>query len=734
MTTPDNNQFGLELSEPRIVMTKFGEREVRSVVIPKGTHSDFWNAWNSDKLGMKAKGWMVGKPYKDPDTKDWEITLWSQTMSHADRAKASAASWAADADITVPKPATCPHDYYPFQKAGIAYALEREGTLIGDEMGLGKTIQGIGFANSVNARRILVVAPATLLMNWRIEIMKWQTLNLPVNVIRPENPLYSVEREGWYVINYDIVGRHDDLLKSVEWDLLICDECHYLKTPNAKRTKLLLGNKDGGALKAKRRLMLTGTPILNRPMELWPIISNLDPKRWNNPKNFKYRYCGGWDGQGATNLEELNARLRETVMVRRLKRDVLKELPAKRRQMVAIAVEDEELAALLEEELEMYERREAEMIEVSAAVQRAEAEGDEELYKECVEKLRMIQNVAFEEMSRIRHETALRKVGYVIEHCRQIEPGTKVLVFAHHLDVVDALVEGLQDRGVVSITGRTPNHKRQPIVEAFQNDPAIEFFVGNIKAAGVGLTLTAASHGVFAELDWTPANVTQAEDRMHRIGQTESVLVQHVVLDGSLDAKIAKMLIAKQEIIDAALNDRVEVKIVERPVGPVGLVHEYAGFKYQLVGGRMEPLPGQHEAAGKDKHRMAALETYRAGRDASQTPADEAITLVPDQDPRQSPKDERRARLDAVAGGMTPEQIRGVHEALKVLAAMDYDHARELNAVGFNKYDTVFGCELAAKDYLTPRQAAAGMKMVRKYRKQYSPTLYRTIFGGDDER
>jgi len=676
-------QYGLKFSKPKIVMTKFGEREVCNAEPTE----EFWSAWREKKDELKRAGFGVSKSFDDGK---WQVSLWAQTMSREDRLAASDASRATDAAVNVPVPEGM--ELMPFQRAGIAYALKREGTLIGDEMGLGKTIQAIGFANSISARGILVVAPASLLLNWRNEIKRWQTLDLPIFVIRP-GKVFTGKTEGWYIINYDIVSRYEAQLKATPWDLAVFDECQYMKTRSAQRTLTLLGGtrKDKTTkervkvdpVPAARKLMLTGTPIMNRPAELFPILHHLDPKRWSTWSGFAKRYCGGvmtrngFDASGASNLDELNARLRETVMVRRLKADVLTELPAKRRQIVTLDVDDESVAAIVRREVEVFERTEAAIAAASAEMQRAEAEGDEVKYKDAVAKLKAAQGIAFTEMALVRHETAVAKLPTVIEHLKQTTG--KVLVFAWHKDVVDGICEAMRDEGVVSITGETQNEKRQPIVEQFQKDENIRFFVGNIKAAGVGLTLTASSHVVFAELDWTPSSVSQAEDRAHRIGQRESVLVQHIVLDGSLDAKMAKLIVQKQKIIDNALDAKVaisEPEVTDMPLVPLE-----------------RPAPTEKQPVAFN---------------------------------------ERRAKLDAIAATLTPDQIEAIHEALRTLAAMDTDRARSLNGMGFSKLDTMFGCELAERTRLTPRQAAAGMKLARKYRRQYPTELYGRIFGEEE--
>src|SRR5262249_37628078 len=209
---------------------------------------------------------------------------------------------------------------------------------------------------------------------------------------------------------------------------------------------------------------------------------------------------------------------------------------------------------------------------------------------------------------------------------------------------------------------------RQAAVDAFQTDPNVKLFVGSITAAGVGITLTAASHVVFAELDWVPGNVSQAEDRCHRIGQTDSVLVQHLVLEGSLDATMAQRIVDKQDVIDRALD------INGKPV--------YAA----------EPV-----FAAKVK--------------------DEPATV-----------DLKREQADKLAAQMTAEQRQAAHTAVQMLAGM-CDGAQKLDGHGFNKIDTQIGHDFAARDTLTPRQAVFAAKLARKYRGQLPETINTIIQG-----
>lgn len=591
--------------------------------------------------------------------------------------EAREASRATDANVDLP----CPNglSYLPFQKAGIAYALGRPAVLIGDEMGLGKSVMSVGIMNATpGLKRALIICPASLRLNWKREIEKWLTHDLTVGVA-----------QGKHWPDADIVVRNYDILKNFadeldrEWDVLVVDECHYLKNPKAKRTKAVLGYWDAKAkraipgIEAARRVFLTGTPIVNRPIELWPLLKALDPQGLGRGwKSYVERYCNGhqkkagrrgpivWDVSGASNLPELQDRLRETLMVRRLKADVLTELPSKRRQVIELPANG--AARTLKAEQKAWAATQAELEGLRAAVELAKASDDEADHKAAIKALREGERAAFTEMSKLRHETALAKVPYVVEHL--LNATDKVVCFAHHKDVIKAIVEALHeaDEKVVVVTGDTPMKARQDAVDSFQHDSSVRFFIGNIQAAGVGLTLTAASHVVFAELDWVPGNMSQAEDRCHRIGQTDSVLAQHLVLEGSLDAHIAKVLVEKQEVIDKALDKDTTDARNERLV----------------------PVPASATKAAS------------------------------------------RGRVAKDAEALKPKQIEAVHEALRTVASV-CDGAKHRDGMGFNGLDTRIGKSLAAYTSLTPKQAALGKLIIIKYRRQIGDELLGRILDKD---
>ena len=548
--------------------------------------------------------------------------------------------------------------YLPYQRAGVAYAMSRAGTLIGDEMGLGKTIQAIGVSNAdASVRAVLVICPASLKINWAREWARWTARPMTIGIANGKLPSTDV-----VVTNYDVLRKHKATIAARQWDLLICDECHYLKNPKAQRTTQVLGKWDKDPAKriepiaARRRLFLTGTPILNRPIELWPLLKALDPAGLGaNWKTYVTRYCEGyqgshgWDVSGASNGNELQDRMRASVMVRRLKADVLTELPRKRRAVVVLP--DDGAGNVIRAEAEGYARAHASTEAARVAVELAKAGSDDD-YAAAVERLHSATQAAFAEISALRHATALAKVPQVIEHVAgALEASGKLVLFAHHLDVIAALADALP--GCVTLTGEHSQEQRQAAVDRFQNDASCRVFVGSIKAAGVGLTLTAASHVIFAELDWVPGNITQAEDRCHRIGQTDSVLIEHLVLDGSLDVSMAETLVDKQAVIDAALDDVERAELARIAVAPAGA----------------------------------------------------------------STQSKSRAKIAEAAAKLSPDEIAQIHADLRRIAGM-CDGAQELDGHGFNKIDTRIGHALAEAASLTPKQAALGAVLTREYRRQ----------------
>ena len=422
-------------------------------------------------------------------------------------------------------------EYLPYQQAGVAWSRDKAACLFGDEMGLGKTIQAIGYLNChPQVASVLIVCPASVRLNWARELDKWLVSPCVETVILSYGMLHKAD-----------LSRH--------YDVVILDEAHYIKDVKAKRSALCR------KIRAGRKIALTGTPILNRPIELWHLLHWLDPVAWpmSSYASYATRYCKAhqrririrgrqafryvWDVSGASNLDELREKTR-ALMIRRLKMDVLKELPPKRRQIIELSAHG--LGAGLKAQLKDCQ---------------AKIDEIERKYRHDVQKLESALQVAWNEMAEVRHAVGRFKVEAATEIIHDaVASCGKVVVFAHHRDVIRSLQEALVDYRPVVLTGSTPHPARQAAIDAFQTDPHVKVFIGQIQAAGVGITLTAASLVIFAELDWTPGVVTQAEDRCHRIGQRDSVLVQHLVVDGTIDAHMAKTLVRKQETITQALD------------------------------------------------------------------------------------------------------------------------------------------------------------------------------------
>ncbi len=652
----------LNWTEKKRVNTKRGPKDVQEAV----PTPEFWDAWADAKEDVRAAGLSLGRHYK---TNEWTVTWWQDPPAEEVKAREESLelSRAASAYVDVPRPEGL--EYLPYQRAGVAYASARQNCLIADEMGLGKTIQAIGVFNAdPSLRKVLIICPATLRLNWAREWEKWSTRLGTVHVVKNGSAAAWDDSADVVVLNYDILSKHKVRIDAAEWDLLIVDEAHYVKNPKAIRTKQLLGHKPKKnekpvePIRAKRRLFLTGTPILNRPVELWPLIESLDPEDLGqNFFKFAKRYCGavknrfGWDFSGATNLGELQDRLRAKVMVRRLKADVLTELPAKRRQVIELSANG--AAGAIKRERDEWAKHEAVMDDLHAAVELAKASDDPADYERAVNQLKKGIKAHFESMSEIRSELAIKKVPYIVEHIRDCLESGPVVLGVWHRDLIARLLEEFPEARALS--GDTPMAERQQMVDDFQAGK-FDLFVGQIKAAGVGITLTRSSHVVLAELPWTPGDASQFEDRCHRIGQDDSVLVQYLVLEGSLDSTMAKALVAKQDVIDKAL-DKV---MADEPI---------------------------------------------VIRDS----ATQSIS---------------RAKIEEEAAEITPEQSKAVTEALRRLAGM-CDGAQAIDGRGFNKLDTMIGKSLAEWPRLTPRQAVLGRKIVLKYRRQLPTELVETIRG-----
>jgi len=345
-----------------------------------------------------------------------------------------------------------------------------------------------------------------------------------------------------YIINYDIVMSRIDDLKEMEFKSTVWDECHYLKNKSALRTKAVLGtgSKFRGLSNIPTIVALSGTPILSRPVEIYPVVKALVPNALPPFMTFAMRYCGakhngfGWDFTGASNTKELHQLLTSTCMIRRTKEEVLKDLPDKTRSIIPLSMEQKaakEYARAKDHFIGWL--REVNPTKVSAA-QRAEA---------------LVQFQTLKQLAR------KGKWKATIEWLKDVlSTNGKVIVFAVHHAAVDALMEALSGFNPVKLDGRDSNKAKNAAVDRFQEDPTCRVFIGNIKAAGVGITLTAANMVAFVELGWTPGEHSQAEDRAHRIGQKNAVSVYYLIAEGTVEQEIAGLLDRKQKVLSAVLD------------------------------------------------------------------------------------------------------------------------------------------------------------------------------------
>ena len=451
---------------------------------------------------------------------------------------------------TDPLPTPPDRDPMPFQRAGLEYILDRAHTIIGDEMGLGKTIEAICAASYWQCKKVLIVCPANLRLNWEKEIRAWTMLrgvNIHV-IMKAKNGVSPYAH--FVVVSYDLARNKalNEALRHEDWDLVILDECHYMKNVNALRTRVVLGSwaaegEDGyhpGLIrKSPHVLALTGTLLPNRPKECYTITRALcwEALDWMSYNKFMLRYapekrlCNGHLLERTRHLGELQMRLRCHLMLRRLAKNVLEDFPEK-----------------------IYELS---YIEPNGAIRKALHA--ESLLDIDVNNLDM-KTIMEGHISTVRRLMGEAKVPRVIEHMKTLLDGglEKVILFAHHRSVMDELDAALNQYGLVRFDRRTPVKKRDDLVVSFQTDPKIRIFLGQDDTASEGITLTAASRVVLVEPSWSSKNNEQCIGRALRIGQNDTVLAQFLVAPGSLDERIIGKAISKADDIHETLDAKEE--------------------------------------------------------------------------------------------------------------------------------------------------------------------------------
>jgi SWI/SNF-related matrix-associated actin-dependent regulator 1 of chromatin subfamily A len=421
------------------------------------------------------------------------------------------------------------------QKEAIKSLVENKKFILADDMGLGKTTSTIIAALETGAKKVLIICPASLKINWQREIENYS--DRPTSIIEGK----KWEDGDFIIINYDIIKNfHDEKKKSdsvllkTKFDLVIIDEAHYIQNKQAQRTKLIndfVSNVD-------RLWLLTGTPITSRPINYFNLLNLIECPVAKNWMAYVKRYCNGfqfqagrrkiWNVSGASNLEELRDRTSPLVL-RRLKENVL-DLPDKIITPVYLRLKSKEYEALMGEYYDWYDKN---------------GESDS-------------LTLQFTKLTKVRQVIAEEKVASTIEICENIvEQGKKVIVFTNFTKTLEMILEHFGKKAV-RLDGQMSQKERQMSVDRFQNEEDVMVFVGNIKAAGVGITLTAGEAVVMNDLSFLPSDHSQAEDRSYRYGQKNNVLVYYPIFDNTVEGIIYDILKKKKDIFETVMGDKVD--------------------------------------------------------------------------------------------------------------------------------------------------------------------------------
>ena len=401
----------------------------------------------------------------------------------------------------------------------------------------GKSFQSIAFIKYMDFKRSLIVCPASVKYSWENEIKKSTSLSSVIIDSKTDIPSIDSSVKVW-IINYDILKKHFSQLAKIKFDTIIADEAQFLKSNTTIRSKAFKQL----SLNIPSVILLSGTPILSRPSELFSLLNIVDPKTWNNFFSFAKRYCNmqqtrwGMDTSGSSNEEELHEKIKG-YFIRRKKEDVLKELPPK--VFVDVPV-------LLDKDY----KKKYDSAASNLAIYLREHAGkkDPEIRKAmAAEKLTQL-NV-------LRGLSALGKIKTTIELIESIvDSGEKVLVFSSFVEPLEILSSHFQEKSVM-ITGKTNVNLRGEIVDSFQNNPSIQVFLGGYKSSGSGITLTAATNFIGIDLPWNPSDLAQSIDRLHRPGQkASSVNIYKLISKDTIDIDMKEILDRKQDIFNAVID------------------------------------------------------------------------------------------------------------------------------------------------------------------------------------
>jgi SWI/SNF-related matrix-associated actin-dependent regulator 1 of chromatin subfamily A len=420
------------------------------------------------------------------------------------------------------------------QKEAIQKLVENKKFILADDMGLGKTTSTIIAALESNSKKVLIICPATLKINWKREIENYSDKSIYI----AESKNFSTEAD-FVIINYDIIKNFHDPKKKNEsqvlasnFDLVIIDEAHYIRNGTAQRTKLI-----NDIVKNTERLwLLTGTPMTSRPIDYFNLLSIIDSPVAKNWMAYAIRYCSGyqfnvggrkiWNVTGASNLEELRDRTLGLTL-RRLKENVL-DLPDKIITPVYLRLKSKLYENVMGEYYDWYDKNPDESKSLT---------------------------VQFSKLTKIRQIIADEKIEQTIELAENIlEQDKKVIIFCNFTDSLNKITEHF-GKAAVKLDGSMSKPNRQNSVDQFQDNPKIKVFVGNIKAAGVGITLTAAEAVIMNDLSFLPSDHAQAEDRAYRYGQKNNVLVYYPIFENTIEGIIYDILNNKKQVIATVMGD-----------------------------------------------------------------------------------------------------------------------------------------------------------------------------------
>jgi SNF2 family DNA or RNA helicase len=438
---------------------------------------------------------------------------------------------------------------FDFQKIGAGFLSAAKSGLLGDEPGLGKSIQSLAYQRINDCKKILIICPSILKLNWFDELAKWDKgEKIVIAGTRTRREKLWKTKSKFYILNYELILKDFDLLDKIKWDLIIADEATRISNPKAKQSKLIK------KINAKYRLALTGTPFNNSIQDVWNIIDFCRPDFLGTYWEFQDKYClldYFRTVTGYKNLDELKESIK-TVMIRRLKNDVLKELPEKMYEniFVEFSKEEKQVYEAVKKEL----RNELKTLEINLATDRF-------LSNALVKMIRLMQVTDSLKLVSDREEST--KIEVLKELLNDIlDVNSKAIVYTRFSKMADILVEKLSEYNPLLISGRIDNDTRSKNVKKFTNEEKNKILIMT-DAGSFGLNLQRAKYIIHVDLPWSISKIEQREGRAHRIGQSEKVTVYKIIIANSIDEYILKTLYRKQKQSSELLSDKKRISRVK---------------------------------------------------------------------------------------------------------------------------------------------------------------------------